>query len=74
MNRVKTDFLTASSSFLTGVGNVLNLNGHLYEYNVSEDPDGNAIASDWRIVGQDLSDALEEALADLSASQLTFAP
>ena len=65
MNRLRTDFLVARSTFLTGVGSVLNLHGHLYEYNASEDPDGIAIASDWLMVGQDLSDALEAASASL---------
>ncbi|MEJ0088325.1 MAG: hypothetical protein WDM80_00990 [Limisphaerales bacterium] len=60
-NRFKTDFLCASSSFLTGMGSVVNLRGHLYDYNSSEDPDQLAIAQDWQIVGQDMRDALKKA-------------
>lgn len=63
-NRFKTDFLFASSSFLTGMGSVVNLRGHLYEYNSSDDPDTIAIANDWKMVGQDISDALEKAKKD----------
>jgi hypothetical protein len=66
-NRFKTDFLFESSSFLTGMGSVLNLNGRIYDYNASEDPDEIAIASDWLIVGQDIRDALERAPEELGA-------
>ncbi|HEY5041464.1 MAG TPA: hypothetical protein VIK53_05620 [Verrucomicrobiae bacterium] len=60
-NRFKTDFLSASSSFLTGMGSVVNLRGHLYDYNASDDPDQLAIAQDWQMVGQDMRDALKKA-------------
>jgi hypothetical protein len=63
-NRFKTDFLSASSSFLTGVGSVVNLRGHLYDYNSSDDPDQLAIAQDWQMVGQDIRDALKKAKAE----------
>ncbi len=68
MNRIKTDFLCASSSFLAGVGSVLNLNGRIYEYNLSDDPDKVAISQDWRMVGQDLRDALDQAEQELAPS------
>lgn len=58
MDRVRTDFLCPSSSFLMGAGSVMSLAGHLYSYNTSDDPDRLAIASDWRMVGQDISDAV----------------
>ena len=60
-NRFKTDFLSASSSFLTGMGSVVNIRGHLYDYNSSDDPDQLAIAQDWQMVGQDMRDALKKA-------------
>lgn len=60
-NRLKTDFLCPSTSFLTGFGSVLNLHGHLYEYNCSADPDTIAIRNDWRMVGQEISDSLKRA-------------
>lgn len=62
-NRFKTDFLCPSSNFLAGIGSVLNLQGQIYEYNSSEDPDRIALANDWRMVGQDMADALEKAKA-----------
>ena len=60
-NRFKTDFLCSSSSFLSGMGSVVDLRGHLYDYNSSDDPDQLAIAQDWLMVGQDMSDALKKA-------------
>lgn len=50
-----------------GVGSVLNLGGHLYDYNASEDPDGIAIAHDWEMIGQDLRDAMEKADVEINA-------
>ncbi len=61
MNRFKTDFLCASSTFVRGFGSVLNLRGSFYDYNRSNSPDEIAIAHDWRMIGQDLRDALEKA-------------
>ena len=65
MDRFKTDFLCASSTFALGAGSVLNLFGRqIFDYNCSEDPDAIAIAQDWRMVGQDLRDALKQARVD----------
>ena len=43
-----------------GVGSVLAIQGQLYDYNRSEDPDGIAIAHDWNMVGQDIRGALKK--------------
>jgi hypothetical protein len=66
-NRFKTDFLCSSSSFLTGFGSVIALNGHIYDYNASDDPDAIAIDSDWRMIGQDIRDALQRAEKESSS-------
>jgi len=61
-NKVKSDFLFAQPSFASGAARVFDLFGHFDEYNQSETPleaDAKAIAADWLIVGQDLSDAIE---------------
>ncbi len=45
------------SSFLTGMGTIFNIAGSSYSYNFSRTPqeaDAKAIASDWKMVGQDL--------------------
>jgi hypothetical protein len=65
-NRFKTDFLCAPSSFLTGFGSVLNLHGNIYEYNCSEDPDKIALANDWCMIGQDISDSLKKAKTEFA--------
>lgn len=62
-SRIKTDFLTATPSFLTGMGSVLNVAGNYPEFNVSESPeeaDLLALESDWRMVGQDFRDVFED--------------
>jgi hypothetical protein len=61
MGHIQTDFLTADSSLITGMGSAYNLGGNFYGFNYSATPvqaDHRAILSDWIIVGQDIDDAL----------------
>ncbi len=51
-----------------GLGSVLNLQGHSYEYNSCEDPDGFAILNDWRMAGQDIGDSLEKAKKEVPSA------
>lgn len=74
MNHLKTDFLCASSSFLMGIGSTLNLQGHLYDYNASDDPDGIAIAHDWHTVGQDMRSALNKVGPEIYATKGSEGP
>jgi hypothetical protein len=67
-NRIKTDFLCASSSFMAGFGGVLILSGQNHTYNESDDPDAIAILNDWMMVGQDIDDSLQKARRELRAS------
>jgi len=58
--KYRTDFLTANF-FVIGMGSVYNIAGNYFKYNSSEtaeEADCLAIANDWRIVGQDLSDSI----------------
>jgi len=60
---IRTDYLTARSSFLTGFGSAINLAGNYYLYNTSPTPteaDELAIRADWARVGQDIRDAMSE--------------
>jgi hypothetical protein len=59
----KTDFLVPASSFLVGVGSLLNIAGNYFEYNHSSttsQADLRALSSDWAIVGQDIRHAMSE--------------
>ena len=59
--KVKSDFLFAQPSFASGAARALDLWGVLDDYNISSttlEADEKAIAADWIIVGQDLSDAM----------------
>ena len=64
MNKtVKTDFLFAQPSFASGAARIFDLWGKFDDYNSSEttaEADAKAIASDWLVVGQDLSNAIEQ--------------
>ena len=60
---LKTDFLTATSTLVTGMGSVLNIGGNYYSHNESassEEADQIAIAKDWRMVGQDIRAGMEK--------------
>jgi hypothetical protein len=64
MKRFQTDFLFESSSFLAGLGSVMNIRGQSRNYNGSDNPDDIAISHDWHMVGQDIRDALKKAEAE----------
>jgi hypothetical protein len=64
-DRLKTGFLLKQSSFIIGLGSVLNLSGRVCEYNESENPDQLAILNDWRVVGQDIEDSLGKAKKEM---------
>ena len=62
-NKIQSDFLFAQPSFASGVARLLDLMGQFDDYNSSETPedaDAAAIAVDWRIVGQHITDALHQ--------------
>jgi hypothetical protein len=67
MKRFTTDFLCESSSFLAGMGSVLNIRSHHHKYNESGNPDEIALSHDWHMVGQDMRDALRKAEAEFCA-------
>ena len=55
---LRTDFLYARPSWLSGLARVLDLFGVFDSYNESRNPreaDARAMYSDWRIVGQDIA-------------------
>lgn len=58
---MRTDYLFATPSFLSGVARLLDLSGRFDVYNDSDDAalaDARAIYSDWRMVGRDLAGAM----------------
>ena len=59
---IRSDFLVARPSFLTGMARLLDLWGAFDEYNVSPDgraADALALRADWAVIGQDLRTAIE---------------
>jgi hypothetical protein len=63
VKRIKSDFLLASPSAIGGVARLVDWYNLYDAYNISTTPaeaDGKAMASDWYIVGQDISDAIDE--------------
>jgi len=63
MNKnTRTDFLAPKSSFLTGMGSILNIAGSYYDYNYSKsnaEDDFKAIKSDWQMIGNDMQKVIE---------------
>lgn len=69
MSGIKTDFLLATMTRLTGAGNVFNLWGSFYDYNYSatpEEADARALFSDWAVVGDDIRTVLRSIDKDQS--------
>ncbi len=64
MNRkLKTDFLTATSSILIGMGSIGNLSGGYYSFNLASngaEADRIALSSDWGMTGRDLRVAMRK--------------
>ncbi|MGA2920080.1 MAG: hypothetical protein ABSE28_03180 [Candidatus Sulfotelmatobacter sp.] len=63
INKIKSDFLVASPSFASGAGRLLDWYGLYDSYNVSrsgQEADAKAMFADWRMVGEDLNNALVE--------------
>jgi hypothetical protein len=61
--KVKSGFLFAEPSFLSGAARSLDLFGLFDAYNISKttrEADALALASDWIITGQDLQGAIDE--------------
>ena len=63
MNTVRTDFLFATPSFISGAARVLDMCGTYDAYNAGltqREADYKALFSDWRIVGQDIFGAMAQ--------------
>ncbi len=61
--KIKSDFFVAAPSFASGAGRLLDWYGLYDIYNVSkngQEADAKAMFSDWRIVGEDINDAMME--------------
>ena len=61
--KIKSDFLVAAPSFASGAGRLLDWYGLYDLYNVSrngQEADAKAMFSDWRIVGEDINNAMVE--------------
>jgi hypothetical protein len=70
-NKVKSDFLFAQPSFASGAARVFDLFGQFDEYNISDtvaEADTKAIAADWIVIGQDMSDAIEQNQSEMQAA------
>lgn len=66
--KYRTDFLFPNPNFLVGMGSTINIFGNYFLFNYSNSPkeaDTKALKSDWRIVGQDLSNAIEHSHTSL---------
>jgi hypothetical protein len=68
---VKSDFLFAQPSFMSGASRVIDLWGQFDDYNRSYTPaeaDAKAIAADWLVVGQDILEILQKSDSDVTAA------
>jgi hypothetical protein len=59
---VRSDFLVAQPSFLSGVASLINVPGWCDVYNGSrntDEADARAMRADWQVVGQDLRETMD---------------
>jgi len=59
--KARTDFLFANTDILIGMGSVLNVAGNYFRFNESPDgaiADRRALGNDWKVVGDDILNAL----------------
>ena len=72
MNRLRTDFLFARPSFLSGFARALDLFGLFDFYNEAPSTqiaDIRATYSDWKIVGQDIFDSVNQFNAEIQTEK-----
>lgn len=65
--RYTTGFLYSTPNFLSGAGTVMNLAGNFYKFNSSEtgfEADKIALENDFRMIGQDIWDVIENIKID----------
>jgi len=63
MNKIRSDFLIATPSFVSGAVRLLDWYGFYDSYNSSAteyEADYKALLSDWAVVGQDICSAMEQ--------------
>ena len=61
MKEVRTDFLFADESFLTGMASVLDIGGSSTRFNTSDtasEADAKALNNDWAMIGNDIKNAV----------------
>ncbi len=71
-SRVKSDFLVAQPSFLSGLARLLDLYCLFNSYNSSssgQEADYKAMLADWKAVGQDIEDAMSQFASMYSPAQ-----
>lgn len=73
MNKVRSDFLFATTTFISGAARVLDLYGVYDRYNASPteyEADYKAVLSDWGTVGQDIFSATKQFESSLPPSSI----
>lgn len=67
MGRLPTNILTSDSNVLTGIASAMSLGGNFYQFNNSRTPeeaDFRAIYHDWRVVGEEIRQAMQLAASE----------
>lgn len=62
MSQSLTDFLTSTTTYLTGAASAFNLAGNFYDFNISdtvEEADSRAIRNDFRMIEGDVAEGFK---------------
>lgn len=66
-NNYKTSFLFPRTSFLIGIGSIINIAGNYFDFNYYEsddEADFRAIENDWGVIGQDIAHTIQSTPVD----------
>ena len=54
-----SDYLFSTSNMLSGIASIINIPGNFYEFNLSKNPDQEALKNDLAVIGEDMNNILE---------------
>lgn len=54
-----SDYLFSTSNMLSAIASIINIPGNFYEFNLSENPDQEALKNDLAVIGGDMNNILE---------------
>lgn len=61
-----SDYIFPKTSFWSGVASIMGVAGNFYDFKYSQDPDNNAIRSDFKVIGKDIKKSQKRVQPDVN--------